>query len=60
MAEIAGGGATADALGGVLAAERDEQPAAAQTTQHPTSDRNSHQLEHTIGLYFASYNPKSM
>jgi len=40
MAEIAGSGATADALAGVLGVlpgEGDEQPAAALTTTHPVT-----------------------
>jgi hypothetical protein len=35
MAEVAGSDAAADVLAGVLASERDEQPAAAQTKTHP-------------------------
>jgi hypothetical protein len=37
MAEVAGSGATADVLAGVLPGERDEQPAAALTKTHPTA-----------------------
>ena len=37
MAEIAGSGATADALAGVLPGERDEHPAAALTNTQPAA-----------------------